>query len=86
MVNLILAISKIVLKDSKKGAISNDLGPEDSTVFNLLSSRLEASKNKVPPLYRETVFKPFVNTLNEIGESDFVSILISDPTREGQLA
>jgi len=69
------------IDDSKKGAISNELGPEDPTNYNVLLSRLEASRNKMPALYLESVFKPFVNILNEIGESKFVDIPIRDPAR-----
>jgi len=72
------------IDDSKKGAILTELGPEDPTKFNELLSRLEASKKKVAPLYRETVFKPFVHTLNELGESGFLEILLRDPQREGE--
>jgi len=36
----------------------------------------------MPPLYREAGFTPFVQTLDEIGESGFNHILITDPMHE----
>ena len=70
------------IKDVIKAALDNDLGPEDPTNYSQLRGRLEACRNKLPPLYRETFFKPFIQELNGLGESGFTEILLTDPRRE----
>ncbi|HKX29826.1 MAG TPA: hypothetical protein VJ302_19200 [Blastocatellia bacterium] len=62
--------------------MDQDPGPSDPLQFNLLRGRLQAAKSKMPPLYRQAVFDPFVETLDEIGENGFNQILLSDPERE----
>jgi hypothetical protein len=74
---------KNCIEDVKRAALENDLGPEDPTNYNQLRGRLEASRNKFPPIYRDAVSQPYISKLNEIGETGFTSILIRDPTREG---
>lgn len=74
---------KACIEDSKLAGLDADPGPDDPTDFHSLLGRLEASRSKLPPLYRETVFKPFVNKLHELGSAAFSQILFSDPGREG---
>jgi hypothetical protein len=70
------------IEDSRQSFLDGDTGPMDPTDYNLLRGRLEASRDKLPPLYREAVFKPFVRQLNDLGASGFISILLRDPKRE----
>jgi len=74
--------SSDLIEDAKNAIVENDLGPEDPTNYSQLRGRLEASRNKLPPLYREIFFQPYVNELNQIGEEGFTSILIADPKRQ----
>lgn len=69
--------------DSKRSFLDNDRGPEDSTNYNQLRGRLEASRNKFPPLYQEIDVNPYIRKINEIGEQGFISILLRDPQRNG---
>jgi hypothetical protein len=70
------------IEDARLAALESDPGPEDPTDYPLLLGRLETSRLKLPPLYRGTVFQPFVTRLNQIGQSGFNKILLNDPTRE----
>jgi hypothetical protein len=47
-----------------------------------LLGRLEVARLKLPPLYRDTVFAPYVKKLNDLGQTKFSKILVNDPTRE----
>ena len=62
-------------------ALESDLGPDDPTKYNQLRDRLEDSRDKLPPLYREKFYEPFVNTLDGLGETGFTDILLNDPGR-----
>ena len=73
---------RLCTEDVTKAVLENDQGPSDPTNYSQLRGRLEASRNKLPPLYRKVFFVPYVNMLNEIGESGFTQILLRDPTRE----
>ena len=70
------------VEDAKFSALDGDPGPEDPDDFHELMGRLETSRLKLPPLYREMVFNPFVAKLNDLGQAKFSQILISDPERE----
>lgn len=70
------------IEDARLGALDSDPGPGDPTDYHSLLGRLEASRTKLPPVYRETVFNPFVNKLHEIGPAGFSKILLNDPRRE----
>ncbi|MBI5099933.1 MAG: hypothetical protein HZB30_11920 [Nitrospirae bacterium] len=71
------------VEDVKKAALDSDTGPSDPTEYSQLLGRLEASREKLPPLYRETVFKPFSGKLERLGPSGFNKILLNDPDRAG---
>lgn len=74
---------KKCIEDSTRAIIDHDFGPEDSTNYYQLKTRLEASKGKLPPLYHEIFFQPFVNKIDKIGETGFNNILMADPAKEG---
>ena len=69
------------IEDARQAGLDQDPGPMEPLQFNLLRGRLHAAQAKIPPLYREAVFTPFVQTLDEIGESGFNQILVKDPKR-----
>jgi hypothetical protein len=70
------------IEEARQAGLDQDPGPMDPLQFNVLRGRLQAAQTKIPPLYREAVFTPFVQTLDEIGESGFNQILFRDPERE----
>jgi hypothetical protein len=70
------------VEEVRQAAVDGDPGPPDPTDFHDLRGRLEASRFKLPPLYRDAVFTPFVAKLDSLGQSGFNQILIGDPTRE----
>lgn len=71
------------IEDIKDAARNMDAGPEDPENYPELLRRLEASKEKLPPVYRDTVFEPYMDTLKKLGVEKFNEILSSDPNREG---
>jgi hypothetical protein len=70
------------IADVKQAAWDTDSGPAEPVDFHQLRGRLEAARDKMPPLYVDSVYKPFVNTLDRLGPSGFTQVLMSDPERE----
>jgi hypothetical protein len=70
------------IEDTRKSFLDGDNGPSDPTDYNTLRGRLETARDKLPPLYREKVYKPFLQTLNELGTAGFNTIIVRDPKRE----
>lgn len=68
--------------EAKRSALDSTTGPADPTNYNELRGRLEACRDKLPPVYRDTVFKPFVDKLDQLGNSGFNDILLRDPNRQ----
>jgi hypothetical protein len=68
---------KNCIEDAKRAMLANDFAPQDPTNYSQLRGRLEASRNNLPPLYRERFFQPYLNKLDQIGEQGFNSILIA---------
>lgn len=71
------------IEDARQAALDQDPGPSDALEFDVLRGRLQGSRSRIPPLYLQSVFNPFVQTLDEIGERGFNRVLISDQSREG---
>ena len=71
------------INDASAAALDNDPGPAEPHTYNPLLGRLEAVREKLPPLYRDTMAAPFIKTLRHIGEQGFNRILLRDPQREG---
>ncbi len=69
-------------EDARVAALDLDPGPPDPTNYHELRGRLEAAKEKLPPIYRDAVLKPYSKTLDEIGPIGFTEILLDDPERE----
>jgi hypothetical protein len=70
--------------DALQAAQDKNAGPCEPTDFSILLKRLELCKSRLPPLYRENVIRPYIDTLNMLGESGFVQVLLRDPNREGE--
>jgi hypothetical protein len=70
------------IEDVRRGALDSDSGPDDPTEFNSLSGRLETSRLRLPPIYREAVFRPFVEKVRELSPTGFNEVLLDDPRRE----
>ncbi|GJL66084.1 MAG: hypothetical protein NPIRA05_10550 [Nitrospirales bacterium] len=70
-------------EDSRLAVLDGEVGPPDPTNFHMLLGRLEAAREKLPPLYREEVFTPFFTALNELGPTGFSQTLAQDPARNG---
>src|SRR5262249_1984186 len=70
------------IEDVRQAALDSDAGPDDPTDFDQLRGRMEAARNKFPPLYRKEFVEPFIATLDHLGSSQFTQILVRDPTRE----
>ncbi len=70
------------VEDARRAALDSDPGPAEPTIFHQLRGRLEAARNRLPPLYRDTFVQPFIRTLDALGEQSFNFILIRDPKRE----
>ena len=70
------------VEDAKRSWLLNEMGPPDPVSYIELKERLANLETKLPPLYRKTVYEPYLSKLNESGETGFTSILLSDPTRE----
>lgn len=67
------------IADVRQAALDGDPGPPDPQDFANLRGRLAASRDNLPPLYRETFFDPYVATLNGLGAAGFNTILLTDP-------
>jgi len=70
------------IEDVKKAIMDGDNGPEDPIDYYELRGRLETARRKLPPLYLETVYEPFIKALDKLGQTGFTRILLSDPTKE----
>ena len=70
--------------DAQNAAHDSNAGPNDITNFSELQVRLDACQLKYPPLYRERVVKPYVDTLNLLGEIEFDQIILRDPSKQGE--
>lgn len=73
---------KNCVEDVRQAALDMDPGPADPVDFNNLRGRLQSSRPKMPPIYIDDFFTPYVETLEQLGESDFNRILLDDPGRE----
>ena len=70
------------IENVRQAGLDQDPGPADPLQFDALRGRLQAARSKMPPLYLEAVFTPFVQALDEISENGFNQVLLGDPTRE----
>lgn len=71
-------------EDARLAMLDSDPGPDDPTDFDNLVGRLEASRAKMPPLYRETFVDPFRTLVRELGRAGFSEVLFRDPERDNE--
>jgi len=72
----------VCIEDVRQAAVDSDTGPDDTADYDQLRGRLEAARNKFPPVYRQDFVEPYVATINRLGPMEFMKVLIQDPTRE----
>lgn len=70
------------VEEVRQAALDLDPGPPEPLPFNVLRGRLQAARPKLSPLYRDAVCDPFIAMLNQLSESEFNEILLTDPPRE----
>lgn len=63
-------------------ANDTDAGPADERDFAKLRTRLTTARLKLPPLYRDAVYDPFVAELDRLGDAGYKEVLASDPNNE----
>jgi hypothetical protein len=73
----------ICIQDALQAALESNIGPSDPMNLDWLQARLDACRQKLPPLYRENVFGPYIDTLSTLGENGYDQILLMDPSMEG---
>lgn len=70
------------MEDVSTAALDEDKGPADPAEYHSLTERLQETAETLPPLYREHVYQPFVQTLDKLKEAGFTNMLRRDPQRE----
>jgi hypothetical protein len=70
-------------EDARQAGLDQDPGPPDPLQFHTLRGRLQAARPSVPALYVDTVYTPYLQALDNLGENQFNQVLFSDPNREG---
>ncbi|WNC16932.1 hypothetical protein [Brevibacillus brevis] len=70
------------MEDVVVAALDDNNGPQDPTEFRSLYGRLQDVAETLPPLYREHVYYPFLQSLDKLSESGFNEMLRRDPDRE----
>jgi len=70
------------IEDARQAGVDQDPGPPDPLQFDALRGRLQGARPKIPSLYLDAVFTPYVQTLDELGENKFNQILFKDPSHE----
>jgi hypothetical protein len=74
----------ICTSEARQAVKDRDPGPDEPNKYNQLRGDLEACRDKLPAVYTEVVYKPFVAKLDFYGESTFNWILMRDHYREGK--
>ncbi|HEX7599456.1 MAG TPA: hypothetical protein VF518_14665 [Polyangia bacterium] len=71
-----------VIEDARQATLSSDAGPAEPKNYANLVARLNAAKDKFPPLYHTNFCAPFIATIEALGATAFAKILARDPDRE----
>jgi len=71
------------IEDARQSALDGDPGPPDPIQYHPLLGRLQASRPRIPALYLDSAFDPYVRRLTGLGESDFNQIIVKDPSKQG---
>lgn len=77
-------LSSIVtcVEDARDAGLDAATGPAEPDDYHQLLGRLDASKDKLPPIYVQHFAEPFIATLRQMGPSKFAQLLQKDPKRE----
>ena len=75
---------KACVADSKAAYTDMSTGPAEPLDFAQLMRRLEVSKLKLPPLYRQHCAEPFVTQLQALGADGFREVIARDKDRENE--
>ena len=75
---------KACVADSKAAYADLSTGPAEPLDFAQLMRRLEVSKLKLPPLYRQHCAEPFISQLQGLGADGFREVIRRDETRENE--
>jgi hypothetical protein len=67
------------IQDALQAARDSNSGPSDPIIFGELLDRLDTCQLKLPPIYRENVLMPYVDTLKGLGVIGFDQIFLNDP-------
>ncbi|KQL49020.1 hypothetical protein AN963_04365 [Brevibacillus choshinensis] len=70
------------MEDVTLAALDENTGPPDPTEYQSLYGRLQDAAETLPPLYREHVYNPFLQTMDKLSESGFAEMLRRDPHKE----
>ncbi|MFD2372046.1 hypothetical protein ACFSO0_19135 [Brevibacillus sp. GCM10020057] len=69
-------------EDVTVAALDENSGPPDPAEFRTLYGRLQDAADSLPPLYREQVYYPFMQSMDKLSEAGFNSMLRRDPQKE----
>lgn len=72
---------KACIADSKAACADLSPGPAEPLDFQPLMQRLEVSKLRLPPLYRQHCAEPFVAQLQDLGAHGFAEVIRRDEER-----
>jgi len=66
------------VEDCARAGRDPDRGPTDPRDFAQLQGRLLTSRDRLPPIYRETFFDPYTSTLQGLGQAGFNQVLLGN--------
>ena len=78
-----LAGLEACVEEARLAALAPGDGPAVPTAFASLRGRLEAAREKLPPLYQRAVANPLLASLEDLGARGLARLLAEDPEREG---
>ncbi len=72
------------IEETINAVLDTETGPDDPEEFSGLIARVEACRKNLPPLYRRKVIKPFLTSMEQLGNEGFNKVLMNDPGKEGE--
>lgn len=70
------------IEDVREAALNKEMGPANPRNYHTLLNLLEESQAKLPPLYQNAVYRPFVNELQKMGQAEFNYLIKYYPNAE----
>lgn len=74
---------KACIDETAWALYQRDEGPTLPLDYHALRPRLDAAAQRLPPLYRDAVLRPYLARLDELGPTGFTQVLLRDPKRQG---